>query len=85
MRVTYDPSVDAAYIYLREVEPGGIKESVDIDAPEGVAAGSVVVDFDHEGRMVGIEVLNARRCLPKHFLDGAERPGQRHVTSSDAD
>ena len=76
MRVTYDRSIDAAYIYLREIEPGGVRESVDIDAPDGVAAGSVVLDFDRDGRLVGIEVLNAERALPEHFLDAAEPPGR---------
>jgi uncharacterized protein YuzE len=81
VRVTYERSIDAAYIYLREIEPGGVTESVDIDAPPGVAAGSLVLDFDHDGRLVGIEVPNATRALPEQFLAAAEppRPGARDV------
>jgi uncharacterized protein YuzE len=51
VKVSYDPDVEAAYIYLTEIGPGG-------------------VDFDAEGRLVGIEVLKASQTLPKHLLEG---------------
>jgi uncharacterized protein YuzE len=50
---TYDPESDAAYIYLGDSE---ILES------EEVSPG-IVLDFDAEGRVVGIEVLSASRTL----------------------
>ena len=50
---TYDPEADAAYIYLAEAE---IAESEEV-------ADGFVLDFDGEGRIVGIEVLNASRRL----------------------
>ncbi|WP_330288836.1 DUF2283 domain-containing protein [Streptomyces sp. NBC_00576] len=31
------------------------------------------LDFDKEGRLIGIEVLAASSKLPKHLLESAER------------
>jgi uncharacterized protein YuzE len=54
MKLEYDPEVDAAYITL-------------VDAPvadsEEVKAG-IVLDYDANQRVVGIEILNVRRHLP---------------------
>ena len=49
MKVTYDPDVDVLRIILRD---SPIEES-DEDKP------GVILDYDKEGNMVGIEVLNA--------------------------
>ena len=35
-------------------------------------AEDVVIDYDAEGRMVGIDVLDARKHLPKDALAAAE-------------
>lgn len=80
MRVTYDPSADAGYISLREIESGGAKHTVPLD-PEGADGGpdslaSIVLDFDGEERLIGIEVLNASDVLPPELLRDAEPPGR---------
>jgi uncharacterized protein YuzE len=49
MKVTYDPEVDVLRIVFRDVP---IEES-DEDKP------GVILDYDKEGNMVGLEVLNA--------------------------
>ena len=59
--VTYDPEVDAAYIRF---SAGKVEES------EEVTAG-IVLDYDEEGRIVGMEVLNARQHLPPDVLEQA--------------
>lgn len=71
VRVTYDAEVDAAYIYLRDIEAGGVQYShvVEWDEPDV----EVVLDVDHDGRLVGIEVLGAAGKLPPSLLAGAER------------
>lgn len=71
MRVTYDPEANAAYIYLVEIGVGGVAESAPCEAE--LAAGDVIADFDSEGRLLGIEVLNARAASPPEVLDGAQR------------
>ncbi|MDQ3564658.1 MAG: DUF2283 domain-containing protein [Pseudomonadota bacterium] len=49
MKVTYDPEVDVLRIVFRDV---AIEES-DEDKP------GVILDYDKEGNIVGLEVLNA--------------------------
>jgi len=59
--VTYDAEVDAAYIRFSS---GKVRES------EEVAQG-IVLDYDEDGRIVGMEVLDAKRHLPSDVLTQA--------------
>ena len=68
-RVTYDKQVDAAYIYLREIEGGGVAISHPVEGYE--SAGEIILDFDREKRLVGIEVLGAKRALPPEVIEPA--------------
>ena len=52
MRMTYDPAADAMYLYLTERSPG----TPDVPRTEEVAPG-VMLDFDVEDRVIGIEIL----------------------------
>ena len=58
MQATYDPDADALYLRLAEA---GIVES------EEVRPG-IVFDFDAQGRVVGIEILDAS----EHVAEGAD-------------
>lgn len=60
MKTTYDPEADALYVRFAKAK---VVES------EEVSPG-IVIDFDTEGRIVGVEVLDARR----HLAAGAELP-----------
>ena len=71
MNATFDPAVDAAYLSLREVANGQVARSEALHF-DGVA-GDILLDFDGEGRLVGIEVLGASSVLPDELLDAAER------------
>lgn len=73
MRVTFDAEADAAYIDLTDAPllPG--RDSVPCDPPDGMQA-FVVLDWK-EGRIVGLEVLDASRLLHPDLLANAERPG----------
>ena len=55
MRVTYDPEVDAMYIELRALGAG---EAENRDLGHGVIA-----DFAPDGRLAGIEILDASALL----------------------
>jgi uncharacterized protein YuzE len=68
MRVTYDESVDAAYVDLTddELPPGRDSVPVYQDVPDNVH-GEVILDF-RDGRLVGIEVLGASTTLPADLL-----------------
>jgi uncharacterized protein YuzE len=65
-RVEYDPEANAAYIYLvEEISRGGVARTVSVDPREGMM---VNLDFDSDGRMLGIEVLDARSLLAPDLL-----------------
>jgi len=53
MKISYDPEVDALYIYLLEIQA---VESEEI-------ATDIIVDFAEDGKVVGIEILNVRKHL----------------------
>lgn len=55
MKITYDPEVDAAYIYFAEKEP---LEATTIRLTEDIA-----VDLGPGEEIVGIEILDASRHL----------------------
>jgi uncharacterized protein YuzE len=70
MRNTYDPKVDSAYIYLVEEIPlGGVARTYPCDPRE--VQGQINLDFDSNGRLLGIEVLDARKKLPEGLLESA--------------
>ena len=62
MRVTYDPTADAMYLYLTE----RAAEGAAIARTEEVAEG-VTLDFDGAGQVIGIEGLSVSK------LAGASR------------
>jgi len=69
--VTFDKEADAAYIYLAEsIGTGGVKKTYPCDSRE--VGGMINLDFDAEGRLVGVEVLDASRLLPDALLQVAE-------------
>ena len=59
--ITYRPEDNAAYIRLSSAK---VQESEEV-SPD------VVFDYDAEGRIVGIELLDARAQLPDNALDEA--------------
>ena len=70
MKLTYDEAADAAYLYLKPIAMGEAAKTV---VGEGDAEG-VNLDFDAEGRLIGIEILDARERLPGEALRKAEKP-----------
>jgi uncharacterized protein YuzE len=58
VRVEYDEKADAVYIWLR-------KAKTDIS---GELAENVVLDLDKNGRIIGIEVLDASKNLGKELV-----------------
>ncbi|WKZ29673.1 MAG: DUF2283 domain-containing protein [Patescibacteria group bacterium] len=73
MKITYDKSADAAYIYLietRDKQPGWVKKTYSCDPKE--VDGMINLDFNAEGRLGGIEVLSASKKIPNEILEAAE-------------
>jgi uncharacterized protein YuzE len=78
VRITYDDDVDAAYIYLSEIGAGEVATTV--PGWPSSEAFMVNLDFDRDGRLLGIEVLDASAKLPVGFLP---RFGNRSVEPSE--
>ncbi len=66
VKVTYDQDVDAAYVYFTEIPAGGVARTYCCDPAE--VGGTINLDFDADGRLLGIEVLGARTKLPEALL-----------------
>jgi uncharacterized protein YuzE len=62
--VAHDKDADAAYIYLRPVAVGDAVSTISVH----VLHGSVSLDIDREGRVIGIEILQASAVLPGSVL-----------------
>ena len=70
LKITYDPECNMAYVYLKyPVEDG---ESVSREHVHTQKNGEYVLDFDADGRLLGVEVFNASRRLPEKALAEAE-------------
>jgi uncharacterized protein YuzE len=70
VRITYDPEANAAYVCLTDekLEPG--RQSIKASTPDGTEA-FVVLDWK-DGRLVGIEILDASQTLHQDLLDQAQ-------------
>jgi uncharacterized protein YuzE len=70
--MTFDSEANAAYIYLKDhIKPGGVSRSEFCDVE--LHGGPVFLQFDSDGRLIGIEILGARELLPNDTLDEAQR------------
>jgi uncharacterized protein YuzE len=79
IRVTRDKH-GMAYVYLDEPGVDQVRRSVPLyscdEADEVPALHCLVLDFDGDGRLVGIEVLGqAHRVLPDALYNQADRDG----------
>lgn len=63
-KITYDREADAAYIYLTEIGAGEVDRSVPVQNM------SLILDFDADGTLIGIESLNPS-TFPPGLLDQA--------------
>lgn len=71
MNFDYDPEADAAYLAI--AQPGTLSErqisGITIDEMEG----EIEIDIDENGKVIGIEFVNASLILPSAFLNRASR------------
>ena len=68
MRLSYDPDTDALYIHFREIAGSDVEE---------IAPG-VVVDLDNEGKIVGMEILDASESVDLTKLETRAFPPETH-------
>lgn len=72
MEITVDRGADAAYICLVRAKPGSVESSYIVNRSEVPGQRFIVLDFDADNRLIGIEVLGASHALPEEFLAEAE-------------
>jgi uncharacterized protein YuzE len=75
MRITYDAAADAAYVSLVGTIADGESATQIHSITTPGDRGEVALDFDADGRLLGIEVLRASAVLPAAVLADAMRIG----------
>ncbi|MBI2507729.1 DUF2283 domain-containing protein [Candidatus Woesearchaeota archaeon] len=64
MKLEYDKEVDAAYIYIKyPIKEREAEKTIELNE-------DLIVDFDKNGKLIGIEVLNASKVIGKEVLKG---------------
>ena len=61
MKTEFDKEADAAYIYFKEIGSGEVTETISLN-------NSVNIDLDRNGKVLGIEILDASEHLPSSSL-----------------
>ena len=75
LKATYDREANAAYIYFEDPAQAGAPGTAVRTYPCDpiTVHGMINLDFDEDGRVIGIEILDARSKLPPYLLEAAER------------
>ena len=73
LRVTFDPEADASYIYLADEPALGWRHRKTVPVDPNEIGGMVNVDLDDDGRLIGIEVMDARNLLSDKILAVLDR------------
>ena len=62
MKFEYDKKADAAYIYLEDsIAEGEAQKTIELND-------NIIVDFDKNGKLLGIEILSASKVLNQKSL-----------------
>ena len=62
MKIEYDKEGDTAYIYLKyPIEDGEAKKTIELDE-------NIIIDLDKNNKLIGIEILNAKKLLSKEII-----------------
>jgi uncharacterized protein YuzE len=70
VRISYDADADAVYIHLDRETGAARRTTTQAATPDGVD-GFVALDWE-DGRIIGIEILDASRRLSQDLLDEAD-------------
>jgi uncharacterized protein YuzE len=70
LRVTYDKRLDVAYVYFGPIAAGEAHTQRTLT----LATGTLVLDLDIGGRLLGLEAIGASAVLPASLLAQAIEP-----------
>lgn len=71
MKITHDKEADAQFVDdIRDGEASTQLRSLETPGRKG----KIIIDFDAEGRILGVEILEAKDVLREETLDLAKRP-----------
>lgn len=65
MKVRLDPQANAAYIEFREIGPDEESFKLPVDGGDGDVP--ALLRFSGSGELLGVELLNAERQIPRMF------------------
>ena len=71
MKLRYDKSVDAAYLYIAE-EGSAVGPVSTIECDPKEAGGMINLDFDSQNMLLGIELIPASKFLSPSLLADSE-------------
>ena len=71
IKITYDKSADAVYIYLKEIKISEVNFTYPCNPIK--VKGEINLDFDKKSRLIGIEILDASKKLPEAIINNAIR------------
>ncbi|WP_209515806.1 DUF2283 domain-containing protein [Frigoribacterium sp. PvP120] len=80
-RFTHDPDSDCAYLYVAPSIADG--EAVEQVVVEREGRGHIVLDFDSEGRLLGVEIVGALALLTAESLETASQTRPLDVGAPD--
>ena len=65
MKLEYDKEVDAAYIYIKyPIKDGECVKTIELND-------NIFIDYSKDGRLLGVEILNAKKILGKKVIETA--------------
>lgn len=65
MKFEYDKEVDAAYIYIDDsIKEKQVKKTIELND-------NIILDFDKENKLIGVEILDASKVMNKRVLNEA--------------
>ena len=66
MKLQYDKEVDAAYIYLEyPIKDKAVEKTIQLND-------NIILDFNTNGKLMGVEILDASKLLDKKVILEAE-------------
>ena len=73
MNITYDPDADAAYINIADnIAEGRVCRTVEVSFSPNDEHSYVNVDFNQDGNVLGIEILDASSHLDPQVIASAQ-------------